>query len=312
MRKVGKALGLVVLLLGGVGVAAGAEPADAVRTRDVIYGRRSGLALTMDVFAPPKGANGLGVIAVVSGGWRSGPEMMLPAFYEEFLKRGYTVFAVVHGSQPKFTLPEIIDDMQRSVRYIRSHARDYHIDPDRLAAVGGSSGGHLALLLGTAGGPGDPKAADPVDRASSKVQAVAAFFPPTDYLNYGAEGKELIDRALDHRFVAAVDYHTFDKARGMFVPVTDKKELREITRRISPASHVDKDSAPTLLIHGDKDDLVPLQQSEWMRDKFKKAGVPVELIVKEGAGHGWPTILGDMKACADWFDKRLGRKGGDE
>src|SRR3984957_4705807 len=100
---------------------------DYQRTRDVIYGRKSGLALTMDVFAPKK-ANGLGIISVVSGGWFSTPDAINPAVYAEFLKRGYTVFAVVYGSQPKFTVDEIIDDMHRSVRYIRYHAKTYKID----------------------------------------------------------------------------------------------------------------------------------------------------------------------------------------
>src|SRR5947207_13617373 len=85
------------------------------RTRDVIYGRKYGLALTMDVMTPKK-ANGLGVVFVVSGGWFSRPEAIHPALAAHFLKRGYTVFAVVHGSQPKFTVPEIVEDMHRAVR----------------------------------------------------------------------------------------------------------------------------------------------------------------------------------------------------
>jgi acetyl esterase/lipase len=281
------------------------------RTRDVIYGRKSGLALTMDVFAPKKKANGLGVIFVVSGGWFSGPDKINPDFYAEFLQRGYTVFAVVHGSQPKFTIVEILDDMHRAARFIRHHGKDYQIDPERLGVVGASAGGHLALMLGTAGGPGDPKAKDPVDRESSKVQAVACFFPPTDFLNYGADGKELIDRALQPPFTAAVDYHEFDKKKAMFERITDEKKLREIARQVSPISHVNEKSAPALLIHGDKDELVPLQQSEAMRDRLRKFGVPAELIVKKDAKHGWLTILLDMKSCADWCDKHLAadRKG---
>src|SRR5439155_3550362 len=101
----------------------------------------------------------------------------------EFLKRGYTVFAVVHGSQPKFTVPEILLDMHRAVRYIRSHAQDFKIEPERIGITGGSAGGHLSLMQGTAGDLGDPKARDPVERVSSRVQAVACFFPATDFLN---------------------------------------------------------------------------------------------------------------------------------
>src|SRR5439155_26981597 len=114
-------------------------PPSFTRTRDVIYGRKAGLALTLDVFTPRQHANGLGVIWVVSGGWFSRPEMIQPGFIAVLLKRGYTVFAVVHGSQPKFTIPEILEDMNRAVRFIRLHAHDYHVDPDRLGIMGASA-----------------------------------------------------------------------------------------------------------------------------------------------------------------------------
>jgi acetyl esterase/lipase len=277
------------------------------RQRDVIYGRKAGLALTLDVFTPTKGANGVGLVFVASGGWYSGPGFINPAFTHEFLKRGYTVFAVVHGSQPKFTVPEILDDMHRAVRFVRYHAKDYHIDPDRLGIYGGSAGGHLALMIGTAGDKGKPGAADPADRVSSRVQAVACLFPPTDFLNWGGPGKERIHHAFPPPFTAAFDYHEFNREKSRYVPITDEKRLREITRQVSPITHVSADDAPALLIHGDKDELVPLQQSESMVAKLKEAGVPAKLIVKKGAGHGWVTVLDDLKPMADWFDKYLAK-----
>jgi acetyl esterase/lipase len=283
---------------------------DFTRTRDVIYGRKAGLALTMDVFTPKKDANGAAVVAVVSGGWFSNPDMINPGFYAPFLKHGYTVFAVVHGTQPKFTIPEILDDMNRAVRFIRFHAKDYSIDPDRIGVTGGSAGGHLSLMQGTAGDAGDPKAKDAVDRVSSRVQAVACFFPPTDFLNWGEKGKEKIDRHdFQKPFGAALDFHEFDKEQALYVPVTEKDKLREIGRKISPVYHVAKDSPPTLIIHGDKDDLVPIQQSEVIIDKFKECGVECKLIVKKGQGHGWALgFAEDLDACADWFDKYLPKK----
>ena len=125
------------------------------------------------------------MILVVSGGLFSSHEAIQPAFIRPLTDRGYTVFAVVHGSQPKYTIPEIVQDMNRAVRFIRHHAKDYRIDPDRIGISGASAGGHLSLMLGTAGDAGNPDAKDPVDRESSRVQAVACFFPPTDFLNYG-------------------------------------------------------------------------------------------------------------------------------
>ena len=89
--------------------------------------------------------------------------------------RRYTVFAVVHRSQPEFTIPEIIEDTQRAVRFVRYNAKTYGIDPNRIGLLGGSSGGHLALMQGTGGDDGNPDAADPVDRVSSRAQAVGCF-----------------------------------------------------------------------------------------------------------------------------------------
>ena len=272
--------------------------------RDVIYGRKFGLAMTMDVFTP-KNANGYGVIAVTSGGWFSRADMIQPAMYVGLLNRGYTVFAVVHGSQPKFTVLEILDDMHRAVRFIRYNAKKYGINPDHLGITGISAGGHLSLMQGTTGDKGNPKAKDPVDRVSSQVQAVACFVPPTDFLNFGKKGNELIDRQLQPPFTAAVDYHEFDVKAARFVPITDKKKLREIARRISPITHVQASSAPTLILHGEKDPLVPLQQSESIIAKYKEAGVPAKLIVRKDAGHTWVTMFLDMELVADWFDTHL-------
>ena len=122
----------------------GGGPEAFTRTRDVIYGRKYGLALTMDVFAPKKDPNGLGLIWVVSGGWFSAPGNINAGTCKEFLDRGYTVFCVVHGSQPRFTIPEVLEDLHRAVRYVRHHARDYKVDPDRLGIMGGSAGGKPA------------------------------------------------------------------------------------------------------------------------------------------------------------------------
>jgi acetyl esterase/lipase len=296
---------------GSAGELAAAEPAFE-RTQDVIYGRKHGVALTMDVFRPKEDANGAAVVWVVSGGWISAHEVINaghPLAPARFLaERGYTVFAVVHGSQPKFTIPEILEDMHRAVRFIRANASTYGVDPDRIGITGGSAGGHLSLMQGTAGTAGDPQAKDPVDRASSRVQAVACFFPPTDFLNYGEPGADAHESGILKAFQAPFDFETLDAkggVRGRYVPVTDREQVREIKREISPITHVSKDDPPTLIIHGDADTLVPFQQAELMIAKLKEAGVPAELVVKEGAGHGWAEIGKDQSHIAEWFDKHL-------
>jgi acetyl esterase/lipase len=172
-----------------------AQESDAklfTRTEDVVYGQKYGTALTMDVFQPKTNGNEAALIYVVSGGWFSSHLAIDLGFAREFLKRGYTVFAVVHGSQPKYDITEVLKDMHRSVRYVRFHAKDYNVDPDRIGIYGGSAGGHLSLMQGTAGDQGNPNSKDPVDKLSSRVQAAACFFPPTDFLNYGKPGEEAL------------------------------------------------------------------------------------------------------------------------
>ena len=280
-----------------------AQPnANFTRTEDVIYGRKFGTALTMDVYTPRENANGKGVIWCVSGGWYSAKPAGV-GLAKEFVDRGYVVFAVVHGSQPKFTIPEVLEDMHRAVRFIKFNAKKYNVDPDKLGIAGGSAGGHLSLMQGNAPKGPEEKPKDAVERLSSKVAAVACFYPPTDFLNYGKEGESALGEGTLKDFKAPFDFR--ELKGGKFVEITDDAKRREIGKAISPAYHVKKESAPALIIHGDADKLVPIQQAELIGAKYKEAGVPFELVVKKGQAHGWKGLDQDVKTLADWFDKYL-------
>jgi acetyl esterase/lipase len=273
------------------------------RTMDVIYGRKAGMALTLDVFEPAH-KNGAGVIFLVSGGWASSHDDLsmvhvTPENYSIYLDRGYTVFAVVHGSMPRFNVPDIILDVQRAVRFIRHNAAQYGVDPNRLGVLGSSSGGHLALMIATQGAPGPSISNDPVDHESSAVQAVACFFPPTDFLNWGAPGVDGVGRGPLSPLFAA------------FGSLSDTDLGRQIVgRMISPIYYVTSNLPPVLIIHGDADVVVPLQQSESFAAKAKEVGAPmVKIIVRKGKGHGWGDFWKsqeDIEAFADWFDQYLG------
>ena len=144
------------------------------------------------------------------------------------------------------------------MRFIRAHAKDYKIDPDRIGITGGSAGGHLSLMQGTAGDLGDPKAKDPIDRVSSRVQAVACFFPPTDFLNYGEKGKYAFtpDGTLA-TLRTAIDVRELDPMTRA-LRASQRGEGEEVGRKVSPITHVSADDPPTLIIHGDADKLVPI------------------------------------------------------
>ncbi|GIW99721.1 MAG: hypothetical protein KatS3mg111_3054 [Pirellulaceae bacterium] len=250
---------------------------------DVVYGHKAGMALTFDVLQPDD-ANGAGVLFIVSGGWVSRwmpPEQEID-FLRPLLDRGYTVFAVRHGSSPKFVIPEIVPDVRRAVRFIRLHAQQWGVDPNRLGASGWSAGGHLALMLGTTGDDGDPNSTDPVEGTSSRVQAVVAYFPPTDLRPY------VQDDEFPRRFPAL------------------KFEV-EKAPDFSPLLQVSADDAPALLIHGDQDTLVPLWHSEKMVKALETAGVETRLLVIAGAGHGFAGEAADraLAAWLEWFDEHL-------
>jgi acetyl esterase/lipase len=301
---VGLLVGLTWLAVGLPLVHAAAEPT-FTHTADVIYGRKYGTALTMDVFTPKKNANGAAVLRVISGGWYSDHRGISAGAAQPFLDRGFTVFQVVHGSQPRFTVPEAIADMKRAVRYIRYHAKRFHIDPDRIGVTGGSAGGHLSCVLGTANDKGRLNVPDLVERMPCRVAAVACFFPPTDFLNYGAEGKTFLEWKAVAGLKAPFDFQELDPKTHRFERIVDDKKIKDILRQISPIYHVSKDSAPTLIIHGDADKPVPIEQAKSLIARLKEAGVPAELIVKKGAGHGWGDMQKDVPALLDWFDKYL-------
>jgi acetyl esterase/lipase len=264
------------------------------RTNAIAYGQRGDETLSIDVLRPTK-PNGLGVLLLVSGGWKSGP----PGSFREWiaaplLRRGYTVIPVYHVSQPKATIMEIVEDMHRAVRFVRHHAKEYGIDPLRIGVTGGSAGGHLGLMLATRGGPGRPKAVDPVDRESSAVQAAAIFYPVTDLLNLGKSTENPGDGGPPLSYV-----------KGFGPQATNLAVWKVIGREISPVYHVTSNLPPVLIYHGDADTLTPLEQTEWFQAAAQKVGRVVEVKVHPGGSHGWLTMPLDIRRFGIWFDQHL-------
>ena len=287
------ALSFCALLLAGLIQISAQDSPSFTRAEDVIYGRKFGTALTLDVFQPQK-ANGAAVLFMVSGGFYSSHDAINASLCKPFLDRGYTVFAIVHGSQPKFTIPEITQDIHRAIRFVRHHAARYGVDPNKFGITGASAGGHLSLTLGTQGVQGSSTAKDPIDRESSQVQAVACFFPPTDFLNYGQPGED------------AVGVGTLKDFKAAFGPRSDTPEGRQtLGKEISPIYFISSNLPPTLIIHGDADKLVPIQQAESFVKAAQASGATAKLLVREGKVHGWPGIDKDVAILADWFDEHL-------
>jgi acetyl esterase/lipase len=277
------------ILLTIVCLAAPAKSNDKFEiTADVVYGHKDGLAMTFDVVKPKEGANRAGVLFMVSGGWFSVwyPAENNVSMFRSLLDKGFTVFVVRHGSSPKYVIPEVVDDVRRSVRFIRKNAARFDVDPERLGVTGGSAGGHLSLMLGTTGDDGDPQAKDELLRTSDRVVAVVAYFPPTDVRPFVQPDSPYYKNYPALRFDA-------DKAGDY-----------------SPLLHVSADDAPTLLVHGDKDQLVPIDHSRKIVPEFEKNHVPCELLVIPGGDHGFQGEDANRAAAArdSWFEKYLLKK----
>ena len=278
-------LALVACACSATARGIGAVPAPARQpsvTTDVVYGHKDGLALTFDVHRPAQ-PNGAGVISIVSGGWQSSVEMarlIAQGLYPPLNDKGFTVFAVRHGSSPRYPMSAIVADTRRAVRFIRQHAREYGVDPDRIGVFGSSAGGQLALLLGTTADAGDPSASDAVLRESSRVAAVVAYFPPTDLSRWGNRRAFPATAALTEAEAA----------------------------QYSPIRFVSSGAAPSLIVHGDADTVVPIVEGQTMHTALTDAGVPASFMRIEGAGHGFSgaDLERASAAMVQWFEQHLG------
>ncbi len=274
---------------------------------EVIYGRKDGMALTMFKVTPKQNAKGKAIVSVISGNWNSNYSMssryMMRSMY--LVNNGFTVFFVMHGSQPRYAINDEVADVKRAVRFIRYNASEYGIDAEHIGISGSSSGGHLSLMVSLS----DDKtkfSADPVDKVSSRVQAAAVFFPPTDFLNWGASNTGMNMQALKRAGVAgAFDFKVLSDSTGVYEHIRDEATLKILATENSPVNNVSNDDPPVLILHGDADPVVPLQQSQTLIKKLTNAGIKNELIIKPGGKHGWPNDKMEEEKITKWFDEYL-------
>ncbi len=270
---------------GEVDLPAGAE---SVRwTPDITYGKGGGLDLELNLARPAEsGQSHPGIVIIHGGAWRAGHRRMHDELARELAKRGYVAATVSYRFCPEYVFPAQVEDVKCAVRYLRAHAAEYNLDPQRIGAIGFSAGAHLSMMLGTLdaadGLEGEGGWAD----QSSKVQAVVSFFGPADFItDFPAESSRLVLEFLGGT----------------------AEEVPDAYRRASPLTHVDSGDAPMLLFHGTRDNLVQWSQSTAMAEALTQAGVPgrVELLI--GRGHGWmgAELMRTLEAAVAFFDEHL-------
>jgi len=273
--------------------------------RNVVYGMYSGLALLMDVYYPDR-PNGHAIIGIQGSGWNAplgydaAPLKDRASAWRGLTDAGYTLFSINHRASPRFEYPAAVEDAQRAVRYVRHNAKTFGINPDRIGAIGGSSGAHLAAMLGTLDGKGDETDSDRVNRVSSKVQTVVAIFGPFDLTRV-------------HTISGGPAVALFVGVRPAPEGTTSSAPEARRYAAASPVTYVTSDDAPFLLFHGDADQTVPVEQSQLMERALKNVGIPVEFITVPGGGHGQnfqmkegdPRLPDTVGAAGKWFDKHL-------
>jgi alpha-L-fucosidase 2 len=286
----------VVLAVAGACIAGGQEGEVRVPTEDgLVYGTADGQALTMDYYAP-KGT-GVHPIAIIihGGGYHGGDSKSgSEAYVADFLApAGYAVFSVNYRLTPKYPYPYMVYDVQRAVRYIRHNAQRWNADPNRIALVGGSAGGFLSNMVGLLNAPGDPAAADQVERESAKAQAVVSLYAQSSF-----------------------EFVPMNSAvHGLLDPLIAQKGLEEAIREASPITYVSKDDPPFLEILGDQDEYIPFSEATNLQDALHKVGVRCDIIRIPGGRHGtfaWQNLPGVPdweREMTEWLNTRLANSG---
>ena len=258
--------------------------------RDIEYVAGGGKSRSLDLYLPMESeSKTMPLIVWIHGGaWLGGDKAGCPAV--RFVRRGYAVASINYRLSQEAIFPAQLHDCKAAIRWLHANAEKYGIDPDRVGVWGASAGGHLVALLGTTGDVKDLEGDEGNLKYSSRVQAVCDWFGPTDFTKMSA-------------FPTSMKHDAPDSPEAKLIggPVQENKDK---AARANPITYAAKTAPPFLIMHGDKDPLVPHNQSELLDETLKKAGVDVTFHTVEGAGHGFGGPDAD-KMVEVFFDRVL-------
>jgi acetyl esterase/lipase len=252
--------------------------------KDVEYGKGGDRALKLHILRPKTAPEKpMPVLVWIHGGaWAFGHRDGGIARLSRFAERGYFCATIEYRFSQEAIFPAQIEDCKCAIRFLRSKAKDYKLDPEHIGVWGESAGGHLAALLGTSAKVKELEGKGGWPEQSSRVQAVCDYFGPADFPKWGDKSHPAVPKLLGG-------------------PVGEKKEKAVLA---SPVTHITKDVPPFLILHGTRDTVVPLSQSEALNDALKKVGADVTLHVVKDGGHGFGGPAID-KMVDEFFDKHL-------
>lgn len=252
-------------------------PKGVEKLADVQYGKVGERALLMDIYRLTETADKPRPVIVNfhGGGWNHGDKSSTGLAGMKLVKAGFVLVSVDYRLTSQAIFPAQINDAKCAIRFLREHAREYNIDPDHIGAMGSSAGGHIAALLGTAGDAKELEGDGGSPGFSSKVQAVIDMWGPANFLTIASQDK------TNNGTVRDTAKSSVGKLLGSSV-----SENKEKASAASPIHYVSKDDPPFLIIHGDADPTVPVEQSKEFDEALRKAGVESKLILAPGFGHG--------------------------
>src|SRR5579863_640345 len=272
------------------------SPLSAVNIRTptqdgLVYGQADGQTLTMDYYAPKGSGPHPIAIVIHGGGYRRGDSKSgSEAYCADFLApAGYAVFSINYRLAPEYPYPYMVYDVERAVRFLRYHARKWNADPLKISLVGGSAGGFLSNMVGLLGAPGNPNAADPVDRKNAEVQAVVTLFAQSSF--------------------ATVPLN--EDVHALLDPLIAQKGEKQALAEASPIAYVSRKAPPFLLIQGDRDEYIPFTEATNLQTALRKAGVRCDIIRIPGGKHGtggWHALPGVPdweRQMVEWLNARL-------
>src|SRR5439155_12090532 len=258
----------ILVLLIGLGMSACALGGEIVFEPNIEYANPDNQHLQLDMARPKDAAGPLpAIVCIHGGGFRAGNRASWDVRCKEFAARGYVAVTIEYRLSPKYQFPEAVHDSKSAVRWLRINASKYHIDPDRIGAIGDSAGGHLVQFLAVTDGVKEFEGEENAG-VSSRVQCVVNYYGPSDFTK--SYGKSVYAAEVLPLFLGG-----------------DLEHAPQRHIQSSPLNWVTPHAAPTLLIHGTEDKYVAYEQATCMHDRLKAAGVEVQLLTLQGAGHGF-------------------------
>jgi acetyl esterase/lipase len=271
-------------------------PAGVRAQRDIAYVAGGHERHVLDLYVPDKADGPMPLIIWIhGGGWQNGSKDGCPPLRKGYAERGYAVASINYRLSSHATFPAQIEDCKAAIRWLRAHAEENNIDPTRFGVWGSSAGGHLVALVGTSGDVIEFDVGEYLDQ-SSRVQAVCDYYGPTDF-------KVFVTTAGYERHAGA----NSPEAKLIGGAVLENKDK---AASLNPITYVTKDDPPFLIVHGDKDRTVPINQSQLLFESLKKAGVSGHFHTIHGAGHGRPGFgAAEIETMVlAFFDKQLKSK----